>query len=154
VFVTNHVLVGSLIGLALPRRPAVAFGAGVVSHYLCDFAPHWGIKGDRPRFLKYAVVDGLIGLTVMGAVTRNAPPSTKVAVVAGMAGAAFPDLDKPAVLFFGRSPFPRVADEFHVRIQHESPRRFKQEIATACGLASVFALCSRASAHRGRTPAA
>jgi hypothetical protein len=146
VFVTNHVLVGSLIGLALPRRPAAAFGAGVISHYVCDSLPHWGIKGDRPRFLKYAVVDGLVGLTVMGAIAKKAPASSRAAVFSGMVGAAFPDADKPAEMFFGRSPFPRLADEFHARIQHESPRRLKQEIATALALVGCFALLSRHSA--------
>jgi hypothetical protein len=139
VFITNHVLVGSVIGLALPRRPAAAFGAGVASHYVCDFLPHWGITGDRPRFLKFAVVDGLVGLTVMATIARKAPASRRAAAVAGMLGAAFPDTDKPAELFFGRSPFPFFADEFHRRIQHESPKRLGKEISFALAVLSGLA---------------
>jgi hypothetical protein len=143
MFVTNHVLVGSLIGLALPRRPASAFCAGVASHYLCDATPHWGIKGDPPRFLKYAVVDGLVGLAVMGTIAAAAPVRTRIAVVAGMLGAAFPDADKPSELFFGRSPFPAVADEFHTRIQRESPSRLGHEIGFAGALIAGLVLLRR-----------
>jgi hypothetical protein len=48
-----------------------------------------------------------------------------------MAGAALPDLDKPSIVFFGRSPWPRVVDAFHMRIQDEAPHRFKYEVAAA-----------------------
>ena len=40
-----------------------------------------------------------------------------------MAGAALPDADKPAKLWFGWSPFPGAFDRFHMRIQHEASRR-------------------------------
>ncbi len=145
MFITNHVLVGSLIGLALPRRPIVAFGAGVASHYVCDAVPHWGIYGDRPRFLKYAVTDGLIGLTTMTVIARKVPAPSRIAVLAGMLGAAFPDTDKPAELFFDRSPFPVWADAFHTRIQRESPRRLRHEIAFGLALAAGLALFSRSA---------
>ena len=55
-----------------------------------------------------------------------------------MLGAALPDLDKPAHLLFGRSPFPRAVGRFHSRIQDESLDRFPVE-ATAAG---VFALAA------------
>jgi len=48
-----------------------------------------------------------------------------------MAGAALPDLDKPSVVFFGRSPFPRVVDQFHKLIQDEASHRLKYELAAA-----------------------
>ena len=48
-----------------------------------------------------------------------------------MAGAALPDLDKPSIVFFGRSPFPRAVDLFHMRIQDEAPHRLKYELAAA-----------------------
>jgi hypothetical protein len=51
-----------------------------------------------------------------------------------MSGAAFPDLDKPSLLFFGGSPFPRAWDEFHVRIQRESRDRMPQELVVGAAL--------------------
>ena len=138
MLVTNHVLSGALIG-AVTRRPAAAFALGVASHFVLDGIPHWGDWGDdRSLFLRVAVRDGLTGLAVMGAVTAMAPASARVAVLAGMAGAALPDLDKPSVEVFGRSPFPRVVDKFHSGIQRESRRRFPVE--AAAGTAFVAAL--------------
>jgi hypothetical protein len=131
MLVTNHVLSGAVIGAVAPRRPASAFILGVLSHFALDAAPHWGRWEGRPTFMEVAVPDGLAGLAVMGAMTALAPRDARVAVLAGMAGAALPDLDKPSVIFFGRSPFPRVWDRIHMRIQHEAPHRLKYEVAAA-----------------------
>jgi hypothetical protein len=60
-------------------------------------------------------------------------------VLAGMSGAAFPDLDKPSLLFFGRSPFPKAWDDFPGRIQRESRHRMPQELIVG-GLQLVAAL--------------
>ena len=59
-----------------------------------------------------------------------------------MAGAALPDIDKPANLWFGWSPFPPAVDRFHSRIQHEAPRRAHIEVlaGTAFGSAALIAL--------------
>ena len=46
--------------------------------------------------MQVAVPDGLTGLAVMGAMTALAPRGSRAAVLAGMAGAALPDLDKPS----------------------------------------------------------
>jgi hypothetical protein len=136
VLLTNHVLSGALIG-ALTRRPAAAFAAGVVSHFLLDAVPHWGDWGSYHRFLQTAVPDGLIGLATMGAFAVLAPADRRPAVLAGMAGAALPDADKPAKLFFGRSPFPAAVDWFHGRIQREAPGRAHLEVLAAAGFAAA-----------------
>lgn len=145
---TNHVLSGAVIGAVAPRRPAAAFTLGVLSHFVLDAAPHWGKWTGRPTFMEVAVPDGLAGLAVMGTMTALAPRGARLAVLAGMTGAALPDLDKPSVVFFGRSPFPRGWDSFHMRIQDEAPHRLKYELATAvlCCAAAVALL-------RGRRPA-
>ena len=72
-------------------------------------------------FLRVAVPDGLISLATMGALAAVSPPDRRLAVVAGMAGAALPDIDKPTTLWFGWSPFPAAVDRFHARIQDEAP---------------------------------
>ena len=148
VLLTNHVLSGALIG-ALVRRPAPAFAAGVASHFALDALPHWGKWGSIRRFLQVAVPDGLISLAAMGTVAALAPAARRPAVLAGMIGAALPDIDKPAKLFFGRSPFPRAVDRFHIRIQREASGRAHVELlaASAFGAAALTAL-------RRPTPAA
>ncbi len=140
VLVTNHVLSGALLAAAGPlaRRPVAAFCAGVASHALLDATPHWG-DTDHAVFLKVAVPDGLTGLAAMAGAAALTPPGRRLAVLAGMTGAAFPDLDKPSRLFFGRSPFPAAVDAFHQRIQHESPRRMPQELVVAVLLAAAVA---------------
>jgi len=142
--VTNHVLSGAVIGAASRRRPASAFALGVLSHFALDAVPHWGKWIGRPSFMEVAVLDGLTGLAVMGGMAALAPRDARVAVVAGMAGAALPDLDKPGVVFFGRSPFPRVVNRIHMRIQREAPHRFKYEVAAAAVMsAAAVALLRR-----------
>ena len=136
MLVTNHVLSGAVIG-ATTRRPEHAFVLGVASHFILDWAPHWGKFGGGRRLLRVAVPDGLIGLAVMGAMVAVAPPERRAAVLAGMAGAALPDLDKPSRLFFGRSPFPRAVDRFHMAIQHEKSRRAHYEATAAVIFGSV-----------------
>jgi len=141
VLLTNHVLSGALIG-ALARRPASAFAAGVASHFVLDAVPHWGDWGSIRRFLQVAVPDGLISLGAMGTIAALAPAERRPAVLAGMIGAVLPDIDKPAKLWFGRSPWPRVVDEFHRRIQPEASGRAHIELlaAAAFGAAALAAL--------------
>jgi hypothetical protein len=134
VLLTNHVLSGALIG-ALARRPVPAFAAGVASHFVLDAVPHWGKWGSRRRFLRVAVADGLISLAAAGALTAAAPPERRLAVLAGMAGAALPDADKPTLMWLGWSPFPAAVNRFHSRIQREAWHRGYVEALAAAVLA-------------------
>ena len=128
MLVTNHVLSGAVVGRVVRNVPA-AFGVAVLSHLVLDAVPHWGGK-PLEEVMGVAVADGLTGL-------------------AGMAGAAFLDLDKPSSVFFGLSPFPQRVDAFHGRIQRESPRRMPQELLVGLtGALLVAALTRRA---RGRS---
>ncbi|GAA1944559.1 hypothetical protein [Nocardioides hwasunensis] len=142
MLVTNHVLTGALVGLAAPG-PVSAFVGGVVSHFALDAVPHWG---DRPleEVMPIAVTDGLTGLAAITVVWRRTPSSHRVRVLAGMAGASVPDLDKPSRVFFGASPFPRAVDDFHARIQtRESSARMPQEILVGLGSALLVGLVQR-----------
>jgi hypothetical protein len=145
VLLTNHVLSGALIG-ALARRPAPAFAVGVASHFVLDAIPHWGDWGSQRQFMRVAVTDGLVSLAVMGALTAAAPAGHRAAMLAGMAGAALPDVDKPAKMWFGCSPFPAAFDRFHSRIQDESFQRAPVELAAA----SLFATAALAAIRRAR----
>jgi hypothetical protein len=133
MFITNHVLAGAVIGLVAPRRPASVALVAAGSHFALDSVPHWG-SHDTALFRKVAIVDGLIGLATMRAVMGVVPRGTRVAVLAGMLGSAFPDTDKPALMFVGRSPFPPVVDRFHQRIQRESAHGIRTELKAAAGL--------------------
>jgi len=144
--VTNHVLSGALIG-GVVRRPVPAFVLGVASHFALDAVPHWGKWGSRRRFLRVAVPDGLAGLAAIGAFAAAAPPDRRLPVVAAMVGAALPDIDKPSRIFFGRSPFPRAVDKFHMAIQREAPGRAHYEFAAAALLAAAARTALRRYRH-------
>ena len=149
MFITNHVLSGAVTG-AVVRRPVPAFLAGVASHFVLDALPHWG-KVEPECFLQAAVADGLTGLAAMAVLTAVAPPGRRAAVLAGMAGAALPDLDKPIELWFGASPWPPPVDRFHRWIQDEAPDRLGLEAMTASMLAvSAVALLRGIRRRRGR----
>jgi hypothetical protein len=146
VLVTTHVLSGAVIGALAPDLPA-ALTRGFVSHFVLDAVPHWGC--DPEDMLRVAVPDGLIGLAAIAAVATVAEPSRRLRVLAGVFGACLPDIDKPAELFFGRSPFPGWFDWFHAVIQHERPDRWKREVTTAAAMAVLAAAVLRATGGRG-----
>lgn len=145
VLVTNHVLSGALIG-AVVRRPLPAFLLGVASHFVLDAVPHWGKWRDKQHFLSVAVPDGLGGLAAIGGYAAVARPEVRLAVVAGMAGAALPDIDKPTGIWFGWSPWPGPVNRFHAAIQDEAPERFGVEMAAM----GVFAVASLLAVRKRR----
>ena len=148
MLLTNHVLSGALVG-ALARRPLPAFAAAMASHFLLDAVPHWGDWGSQRRFLQVAVPDGLVSLAAMGAFAAASPSERRLAVLAGMAGAALPDVDKPTSLWFGWSPFPRAVDRFHARIQREAPYRAHLELLAAGAFAAAALIALRGSGPGG-----
>ena len=142
MLVTNHVLSGAVLGALCPG-PVSAFAVGVVSHFALDTIPHWG-DVDFDEMVPIGVRDGLLGLAAMGLLYQASPRERRLKVLAGMSGAAFPDLDKPSLLFFGRSPFPKAWDDFHVEIQRESRDRMPQEfVVGAAFLAAAWVAVRR-----------
>ncbi|HET6949884.1 MAG TPA: hypothetical protein VFI47_05900 [Acidimicrobiales bacterium] len=115
-------MAGAAIGLALRRRPALAFVAGAASHVVMDVVLHWGDETlDWDGFVEVAKVDGTLGLGACAAALAAAPRGSRSTVAAAIAGACLIDMDKPGRHFLGRSPFPTVVDRFHRRIQNEHP---------------------------------
>jgi hypothetical protein len=153
MLVTNHVLSGAIVGAAV-RHPLPAFALGVASHFALDSVPHWGQWGDDKTFFKVAVVDGLTGLAAMAVLTRFAAdrsttPRLALSVLAGMAGAALPDLDKPADILLGHTLWPAAVNDFHVRIQDEAPHRFfSHEVVGAVAFIAVAVGLIRRVAQR------
>jgi len=142
MLVTNHVLSGAALGAAL-RRPLPAFLLGVASHFALDSIPHWGQWEDDKAFLRVAITDGLTGLATMATLTHLAktkgPKHLTIAVLAGMSGAALPDLDKPSDILLGHTLWPAKVNAFHHAIQDEAPHRFFSHEAVA---AATFALAA------------
>jgi hypothetical protein len=142
MLVTNHVLSGALIGAAA-ERPDAAFAVGVASHFVLDAIPHLGEWSSDRHFLRVAAADGLTGLAVIGLLAAATPPSRRLSVLAGMAGAALPDIDKPTRLWFGKSPWPAAVNKFHSAIQNEAPGRFWVELTAAGCFTAGFGLALR-----------
>ncbi|GAA1953051.1 hypothetical protein [Catenulispora subtropica] len=157
MLVTNHVLSGAVIGAAA-KRPLPAFLVGIASHFALDTLPHWGKWDDEKEFFRVAVADGLAGLAAMAVVTRAVvkagepgSPGRRLtaAVLAGMAGAAMPDLDKPSHLLLGHKLWPDAVNRLHGRIQNEAPNRFvSHELVAAAGFALTAAALIRRRAAR------
>ena len=92
MFLTNHTLTGTLIGLSLPA-PAV-LPLGFLSHLALDATPHFGYPSldlaKNPGF-SLAVFDGLASaatyLFMLGMF-----PDHRVAITLGVFGATLPDL--------------------------------------------------------------
>jgi len=136
VFITNHVLAGSIAGSVCKRRPVAAFALGFATHVVMDMTPHWGNPQlGRDGFYAVAKRDGLLGLATIALVTvAGVPPRT--ALLSGMAGAAILDVDKPGEFFFGVNPLPDRLDRMHKRIQRESPEGLRTELAAGVALAA------------------
>ncbi|MGH3499070.1 MAG: hypothetical protein ACRDP1_16555 [Nocardioidaceae bacterium] len=140
MLITNHVLCGAVVGSMLDD-PVTAFGVGFGSHFVLDAVPHFGLAAEH--LMKIAVPDGLLGLAAIGVIATRTPPASRMSVLAGIAGACVPDLDKPGRQFFGRSPFPGWFDVAHSRIQSESCRRWPVELVAASLLTAALSRRSR-----------
>ena len=136
MLITNHVLAGALIGRAIPG-PVAAFALGIASHLAMDVTPHWG-NPDLVVFLRVARIDGVLGLAMIAALLATAPPPWRRTVLAGIAGACLPDLDKPAWHLAGQQAFPVPVERWLSDIQHESPRLMPVELAAGALLALAW----------------
>jgi hypothetical protein len=149
MFITNHVLAGTLAGTALRRRPVLAFAVGFATHVAMDMTPHWGNPTlDEDGFYAVAKRDGVLGLATLALIAAaGVPPRT--ALLAGIAGASLLDADKPTEYFLGINPFPRWLDQFHHDIQRESPGGIRTEVmfGTALAAACTVVLARRRLSH-------
>ncbi len=141
MFITNHVLAGALIGSRLPTAPALV--AGFASHLAMDNLPHWGNNGPFP--IDIAKRDGVLGLANIAVLALLARKDKRLPVLAGITGACLPDTDKLGEYFAGGSPWPQKFDDFHKRIQRESPHRIPHEVLVGAGLLTLSVLVLRRS---------
>jgi hypothetical protein len=145
VLITSHVLAGAIIGAAARRHPVVAFATGAVSHLAMDACPHWAPppdeEGGHEQFVRVAHRDGYAGLAAIALCAGLAPRPARLATLAGMAGAALIDIDKPCQYFFGFNPFPAWFQRVHAGVQWQGPSLMPAEMIAAAGLA-VLALAT------------
>lgn len=146
--ITNHLLAGALIGLAI-SNPALAIVAGYSSHFLMDAVPHFGYPGglDFISAVKIAAKHKgayiySIGTIITFAtvllwllITRN-----YYALSIGLI-AVSPDAIMTAYYYFcerkGKKPestFAWINLKFHGRIQFERPWAIFTELITLTGL--------------------
>jgi hypothetical protein len=148
MFVSNHVLAGGAIGLALRRKPTTAFAVGVASHLAMDMVPHWGAgcgEGATDRFMKACYIDGSVGLAALAGIAAVSGRRARIAALAGALGAAALDADKPSEFFFGRHCFPDAVNRFHGAIQRESPEHLRRELVVGAVLATTVFLLGKLS---------
>jgi hypothetical protein len=108
-----------------------------------DMIPHWGNPGlDADGFYAVARRDGVLGLAALGVIAAAGVPP-RAALLAGIAGAAALDADKPAMFLLGVDPFPRWLNRFHTAIQREAPDRIPIEVAFGSALAAACAVVLR-----------
>ena len=141
MFITNHVLAGAAIGSRLSPGPALV--AGFASHLAMDNLPHWGNNGPFP--IDIAKRDGVLGLANIAVLALLANKDKRLPVLAGITGACLPDTDKLGEYFAGGSPWPQKFDDFHKRIQRESPHRIPHEVLVGAGLLTLSVLLLRRS---------
>lgn len=104
-----HAAVGAAIGRLVGHRGA-AFGAGVVSHLLCDLMPH--------RDLTPKVEASLLALVLGAIALRRGIDSPEMA---GAAGAVAPDLENAAHVV-GAIPFERMVFPSHQGDHSHGPK--------------------------------
>ena len=146
MLVTNHVLSGAVLGHLVPD-PVAAFALGVASHLVLDAVPHWGVPRPIREVMRVAVADGLVGAAIWVRGDCASEPDRRPSVLAGMAGAAFLDLDKPSCCSSASRRSRAVVDGFHRRMQRESPRRMPQEVLVGLTGAVLVAALTRRHAR-------
>ena len=92
----NHALTGAVIGLTI-TEPLIAVPAAVVSHYVCDMIPHFGLNQPMDRelrskpFRNLLYLDAVLCLGLVGVLAALRPQHWLLAAVCAFAAAA-PDL--------------------------------------------------------------
>jgi hypothetical protein len=100
MFITTHALIGALIGERLADTPALAFGLGLVSHFLADIIPHGDsnlykgyVSGSKvKRAVAYVTVDTLVAMLFVMALFNTHLNEHRLAISLGIFGSVLPDL--------------------------------------------------------------
>jgi FlaA1/EpsC-like NDP-sugar epimerase len=89
----NHALTGALIGLAV-GEPVIAAPAAVVSHFVCDAIPHFGVVNNvdkylrSPAFRKMLYADATLCFILVAVLAAVQPAHWQLAAVCAFFAAA------------------------------------------------------------------
>lgn len=88
---TNHILTGALIG-GLVKQPYLALPLALVSHYVLDVLPHFGVSEDEKLiFRKVLIADTFLAFVILLWLAFTGLPQPVLLVACGIV-AASPDL--------------------------------------------------------------
>jgi hypothetical protein len=82
----NHALTGATIGL-LSGEPLLAIPLALVSHFICDALPHFGIEENQKRWLRsnvfrnYLITDSLACIGLVGVLAALQPVNWQLAAL-------------------------------------------------------------------------
>ncbi len=94
--VTNHALTGATIGLVV-ANPMVALPVAVLSHFVLDIIPHFGLDDDIPEFLRsrgftiFLISDAVLCVLLVGMLALVRPDNWLLASICAFL-ATSPDL--------------------------------------------------------------
>lgn len=127
MFITTHALIGALIGEQFANTPFLAFGLGLVSHFVADIIPHGdsglykdytsGVK--MKRAIAYVTLDGLVAILLVLSLFNTGLNAQRVGITAGILGSVLPDLLVAVYQLFRLKvlePVSRFHFFFHTRI--------------------------------------
>ncbi len=100
MFITTHALLGALIGEQVASHPALAFGLGLISHFLADIIPHGDsnlykgyVSGSKvKRAVAYVTVDALVAMLFVLGLFNTGFNEHRLAISLGILGSVLPDL--------------------------------------------------------------
>lgn len=81
---TNHALTGALIGLIVVN-PYIALPAAVISHFVCDALPHFGVKQDPAGtnwFKRLLVLEASLCIVLVAILAYSRPHHWAIAALA------------------------------------------------------------------------
>ena len=142
----NHALTGATIGLLI-GRPLIAIPAALLSHFVCDSIPHFGVDDtqvlNRRWFSRLLLTDAMICVALVGLLAITHPLHWVLAAICAFI-ATTPDLMWLKKYLRARRKQSPGSDRslllrFHSSIQwFERPIGSLVEVAWFVGLGSIF----------------
>ena len=146
MFITTHAALGALVGELFPNHPILAFGFGMISHFLSDIIPHGDthlykgyVTGSKvKRAIAYVAIDGIVAIFFVLFLFNTRLFDNRLAISMGIVGGVLPDLIVgiyEVTRYKGLRWFHRVHFYFHNLI---SSRRGDLTFASGFAMQMVF----------------